>query len=373
MPRISAILSTFNDEKYLPQAVESILNQTYTDFEFIIIDDASTDGTHEILGRYRDERIICFRNQKNMERSFSRNRAAQVASGEFIAIMDADDISLPDRFATQIGYFESHPNVDVLGSSALAFESNSNKRWKRWQHDETHNEIAWGNITTVPFIHPTIMMRKDVFFQVGGYKEYYPCEDAELWMRMLTNRARFSNLAVPLILYRTSEFQRARQNASIAQAKEIKRAFLETFIGQNINTFEYDLILPIQIAEKKKISIDEVKRGVALLKMIVDEFIKRQLFDGGPVDIDNVYFRSVAKVIRKNENLRRWFLNEFILDENRSSLSQHYWLNKEVPPPLRWLGYFVNSPKQAINLIDEVINEKRTISCLQKKYRSLCG
>jgi glycosyltransferase involved in cell wall biosynthesis len=118
MPRISVVMSVYNGEKYLRQAIESILQQTYTDFEFIIIDDGSTDSSREIIQSYDDKRIRLVINEQNIGLTKSLNKGIRLAKGEFIARMDADDISLPQRFEKQVAYLDSHPEVGVLGTYA---------------------------------------------------------------------------------------------------------------------------------------------------------------------------------------------------------------------------------------------------------------
>ena len=115
-PKVSLIMPLYNAEKYVEEAIESILSQTYTNFELILIDDISTDSTMERVLKYKDGRIRIICNSSNQGIAFSRNRGLEMAQGEYIALMDDDDISLPERFAKQVAFLDSHPEIDFVGA-----------------------------------------------------------------------------------------------------------------------------------------------------------------------------------------------------------------------------------------------------------------
>ena len=119
--KISVVMAVYNGEKYLRSAIDSILSQTYIDFEFIIIDDCSTDNTANILESYTDSRIQIIRNEKNLRLPASLNKGLKIAKGKYIARMDADDIAMPDRFEKQVKYLEAHQEVAVIGGSFQVF------------------------------------------------------------------------------------------------------------------------------------------------------------------------------------------------------------------------------------------------------------
>ncbi len=121
MPKISVVLPVYNSEKYIAEAVQSILDQTFTDFELLIINDASTDGTLQILESFKDDRLKIINNPTNLKVVKSLNKGLELAQGEFIARMDADDIAYPQRFEKQIAYFKKYPQVDVCGTWVQAF------------------------------------------------------------------------------------------------------------------------------------------------------------------------------------------------------------------------------------------------------------
>lgn len=183
MPRlkISVIMSVYNGERYLREAIESILNQTYTDFEFIIVNDASTDGSLKIMQSYGDSRIKIINNEQNIGLTRSLNKAIRQAQGEFIVRQDADDISLPNRLEEQTGYFEQHPEVALLGTSIDIIDENGEILGRRTiLADPSKNFFRSGW-----FAHGSAMFKTDIVNELGGYNELFRyCQDYELWLRI---------------------------------------------------------------------------------------------------------------------------------------------------------------------------------------------
>jgi len=182
-PKITVILPTYNCELYVKSAVESILNQSFTDFEFLIIDDASTDGTIQILKNFNDQRIQLIEKPFNTGYTESLNLGLKFAKGEYIARMDGDDISLPDRFAKQIAYLEAHPEV-VLCATAYKFIG----REPFFDFPENHDAIKVSFLKGNCICHPSVMLRKCLLDAHGitydTSKE--PAEDYDLWIRLLS-------------------------------------------------------------------------------------------------------------------------------------------------------------------------------------------
>ena len=181
MPKISVIMPTKNAGKYIAEAIDSILDQTFSDFEFLIIDDASTDNTLDIIRSYHDKRIKLINGtQKGL--SAALNLGISLAQGEYIARMDADDISLPTRFEKQADYLDAHPEISLLGTWQEHFGR------KHGFHKPSSNpDIAkMALIFTCDFCHSTAMFRRDVFIQNNlFYPENSPIEDYELWSKAI--------------------------------------------------------------------------------------------------------------------------------------------------------------------------------------------
>ncbi len=203
-PRISVIMGiyNFNRPKLLNQAIRSILEQTFSDFELIICDDGSTDGTWELLNQVAvtDERIVLLRNPVNKGLGYSLNQCLRFAKGEYIARMDADDISLPLRLARQIDFLEKHQEYALVGSWAELFENESVWGIRKYPEKPGKKDLLFGP----PFIHPTVLMRADVLKKLNGYrvcKETLRAEDYDLWMRMYAKGYKGYNLQEVLYRY----------------------------------------------------------------------------------------------------------------------------------------------------------------------------
>jgi hypothetical protein len=195
-------MSVLNGELYLREAVESILNQTFRDFEFIIINDGSTDGTAAILEFYQksDPRVRVY-GQENRGVGESLNRGCGLAQGKYIARMDADDIALSDRLARQIEFMEAHAEVDVVGG-AVEFIDVTGKPLITVRYPETDYDIKSRAFSRQsPVVHPTALFRRDVFVSVGGYRPVFMAEDYDLWLRF-AQHGQLANLQEVVLKYR---------------------------------------------------------------------------------------------------------------------------------------------------------------------------
>ena len=231
-PEVTVLMSAYNRSEYLREAIESILSQTLMSFEFIIIDDSSTDGTWDILTEYadRDQRIALVRNRKNLGLSQSLNKGLVLAHGNYIARQDADDVSMPERLAAQVGYFEQKPRVGLLGTANYVINSSGQQRAVH-RHPEIDTEIRWQMLFHNAFCHSSVMFRREL---LNGeslfYKDNLPCsQDYELWSRMLQHTAA-ANLKLPLVAWRKSDGsisttlrEEQQRIATIISAQQIRR------------------------------------------------------------------------------------------------------------------------------------------------------
>ena len=229
--KISVIMSVYNGEKYLRQAVQSILTQTYADFEFIIINDGSTDGSRELLEGFKDDRIRLF-NDENKGQTKSLNEAIRHSTGKYIARMDADDIALPQRFEKQIYVMESDSDVAMCGSFADVVDGGG--RYIRTYRVPVSNSSIRRNILMHnPFIHSSVMIRKDVLDAVGYYDESFNrAQDYELWTRIVF---KYTTVNIPeiLIKYRIHDDQMTSSFGIKMRMEGIKSRLLG--IGRAIN------------------------------------------------------------------------------------------------------------------------------------------
>ncbi len=204
MKKVSVIMSVYNSEKFLKLALDSVLQQSYSDFELILIDDGSQDATKKIIESYAsaDSRIIPVFNQKNLGLTVNLNKAIKLSQGSYIARMDADDIALPKRFERQIEYLDTHPGIDLIGSAAIDVDENGIElqlRKSPKNHEEIINLLPKAN----PIIHSTVLFRKDRFAEIGFYNESYrTTQDYEMWFRAAGKGLKFHNLQEVLLKYR---------------------------------------------------------------------------------------------------------------------------------------------------------------------------
>ena len=196
---VSVVMATYNHEKYLGTSITSILSQTHSNFELIIVNDNSPDRSDDIIREFAamDERIVYLLNERNLKLSACRNKAIKAAKGDFIVIVDSDDICTPDRLEKQLNHFDTHPDCDVLGSSyGLFFDSNA----------EVCDSVVSANTNDIyngqPLVHgPTCMIRRSVFVTHGFFNSKYDdAEDYELWSRWLAQGVVFNN--IPDVLYK---------------------------------------------------------------------------------------------------------------------------------------------------------------------------
>ncbi len=200
-PRVTVLMPVYNGEKYLREAIESILSQTFADFEFLIINDGSTDRTAEIIASYKDRRIRLIPNESNLGLIATLNRGLRLSRGEYIARMDADDISLPRRLEKQVQFMDRHPRVGVCGTRFRTIGDEKNIRGRMVKTDP--DMIRCGLLFSSMLAHPTIMMRKDLIerHNLLYNPEFVHVEDFELWVRML-NYCDLANLKDTLACYR---------------------------------------------------------------------------------------------------------------------------------------------------------------------------
>lgn len=203
-PLVTVLMPVFNGEKYIYEAIESILNQTFRNFEFIIIDDGSTDQTSTIIKSFTDPRIRLVQNTENIGVSKSSNKGLALAEGIYIARLDADDVSLPERLSKQVEYLEHHPNIGVLGTSLQIIDAHNNKS-NTLLLPTQHNVLKWCLCFINSIAHSTVMMRREVVEQVHGYNaDMVLAEDYDLWRR-LSCITQLSNLHDIYVLYRVHD------------------------------------------------------------------------------------------------------------------------------------------------------------------------
>lgn len=236
--RISVVMSVFNGEKYLREAVDSILAQTLTDFEFIIVDDGSTDRSLEIIQSYarQDARILVVRQAENLGLAKSLNRGIALARGDLIARMDADDISLPDRFETQVQFLYENPDVDLVGSWVEFIDQNGKTTGEVSKYPGSAMGLRWGLFFENHLWHPTVMARRSFFDCADVYDEAFDTtQDYELWARSNLH-SRYRNIQKVLLKYRMhdSSISKLRNTSQMANLYCISQRTISFYLGKEI-------------------------------------------------------------------------------------------------------------------------------------------
>jgi glycosyltransferase involved in cell wall biosynthesis len=207
-------MSVYNGARFLPEAVESILGQSWSDFEFVIVNDGSTDETWSILECYRsqDSRVRLV-DQEKLGLTASLNRGCSLSRGEFIARMDADDVAMPRRLERQMHFMATHPGVGVLGGAFELIDATGKRMGVSWLPSEDH-EIRRMLLDSTAFLHPSVLMSRSALGRVGGYREVKYAEDYDLWLR-LAEQTKLANLREVIHQYRVHPEQ-----VSVSKCKE---------------------------------------------------------------------------------------------------------------------------------------------------------
>lgn len=204
-PKVSVVMPAFNAADFVQAAVESILHQHFDDFELIIVEDGSSDRTWDILQAcaQQDQRVRLLRNADNQGVLASRNRGLAAAQGEYLAVQDADDLSLPGRLAVQVTYLDQQPAVSAVGSPAQRIDA-AGCVLSTWEVPQGHAQIRAHLLFTSPIAHTTMLARLALVRQVGGYQYEYGVEDYDLWWR-LSKVGRLETIPQVLAQYRISD------------------------------------------------------------------------------------------------------------------------------------------------------------------------
>lgn len=250
-PLISVIMSAYNAEKYIQEAVESILQQTYKNIELIIFDDCSQDKTAEILFflAQKDARIkIITRNENHGLKGFIKNLndGIEIANGKYIARMDADDYSMPDRFEKQVHFLESHPEISMIGAQINLIDE-KNEFIKEKKGALTHEEIVKRIPLQIQLFHPVIMFRNHE--NIKYREKFLYCEDYDLYLNLITQGKKLANLKDTLLKYRVLNQSISRKDSTFVKKLMVEKAL--DFYNQRYKTGNdaYETFNPDEILE----------------------------------------------------------------------------------------------------------------------------
>ncbi len=234
-PLVSVVMSTYNRADILSETVDSILNQTFDDFEFIIINDNSTDATYEKLLEYKDNRLRIFNNRKNCGCTFNYHNAQNLALGKYIAHIDDDDISMPERFEKQVNFLESNNHIDLLGTFIETFGENSRPSWVFYTEPEKLDFLM--NFYN-PICHSSVMYRKSFVDKFAiNYDISKKCaQDYDLYKQIIINGGKIANLDEILLRYRMHPDRltdvKETQQIQIENADKVKNDLLLRYLDK---------------------------------------------------------------------------------------------------------------------------------------------
>lgn len=317
-PKISVIMPVYNSSKYLKKAIDSILKQTFSDFELIILNDCSTDDSKVIIENYalEDNRIVFIDKTHNVGPALLRNEGIDNAKADFIALMDSDDVALPKRFEKQVVFLENNPDIDLCGTWYTIFgEGIKDKIVKNAQN---HDLLKVSFLNDNPIGNPTVMLRKRIFASNRFNPDYVPVEDYELWSRTITKH-KFYNIPETLLLYRwhnTNISQTKKENTENALFK-IKKNQLEQFgiVDENeIHSFINALVF------QKKLKSSEVYQAILSGKILLERNQELNNFD--TIILKKNIEKVLIRTIRNSQNYNLQFFTK---------LRSQRWIFSKIP------------------------------------------
>ena len=307
-PLVSVIMSCYNEtEKDLRDSIESILNQSYNNFEFIIVNDnPNNTSLMNTLNSYRskDSRVKLIVNPKNIGLSASLNRALQISKGYYIARMDADDISYQDRLIKQVNYLESNSECDLVATNRDDIDENSNIIRKSSSIIIPDKLIPivlkYGAIIT----HPSIMVKSNIIKKFKGYRAFRSAQDYDLWLRMVSINCKFHIISEPLLKYRIRQNSITNSNfaKSYFEFKYIKKLFFERMKKSNQDSYSDDAFYKMTLHNQKKhFQINnQFQQLNQIKKNVYKPFILLKILFGAITDFDcfnNLKNLILAKLI----------------------------------------------------------------------------
>jgi glycosyltransferase involved in cell wall biosynthesis len=268
---VTVLTTVYNSAPYLEEAIRSILQQTFADFEFIIIDDASTDESPGILARFaqEDSRLRIVTNDKNIGLGESLNKGLALASAPLIARLDSDDVAENNRLELQLAYMNDHPDIGVLGSSMAVIDEEGTLREDAWNMPLSHALIVWGMLFWATMLHPAVMYRKSIVDAVGYSSDAdHMANDLKLWIDLAKRGVRFANLLDCLTRYRIRASQMSNVFRSEMQrnAEALRRSYARFLLGGEFADHDLECLLTAQSRAGQKIGLAQLLRVFSIGK-----------------------------------------------------------------------------------------------------------
>ncbi len=308
-PTVTVLMSVYNGMPYLPNSVLSVLKQTFTNLELLIIEDGSTDGSLNYLQTLQDQRVRIEINQKNLGMAASLNKGILLARGKYIARLDADDICLPERIQTQVDFLELNQKIEVFGSYAQVISSTDEKLFI-WKQALLPLEINWKIIFKNPFIHSSVMFRRDTVLRHSiKYHNLWGAEDYQFWSEILKHGDGANHDQI-LIQYRRHDKSMTTYNSI-----QMKVAHLE--IANRNQAFLSETVVSKHDSEK-----------------LISEYTERRV----SIKSANLYCSLLKKYLVKSKN--EIGIKQFVDAQNKKLISH---LNSKLLKIFFSIRFFLNS------------------------------
>ncbi len=293
MPKVSVIMPVYNGEKYIEKAINSILNQTYKDFELILIDDCSPDSSIEIAKKLNDPRIRIIQNEKNSGIAFSRNVGLKAARGEYIALMDDDDLTVPHRFEKQVAYLDNHLDIDVVGGQVALIDENDNITCIRNTPLINPKFIKATLMIRDPIGNGSAMFRKkliednSILYKDGccGMEDYLFWIDCSL-------HGNITNIQEIMLYWRCTNQNETYKNRVILEKKRREKYSEIQKYAMNMNGIDLDEIeieivtnMLIEDMSTNSVSVEELRKLYIVLKKIIHQVYEKGMNNANEIRI----------------------------------------------------------------------------------------
>jgi len=340
MAEISVLMCVYNGEKYLPQSIDSILGQSFRDFEFVLVNDGSSDRSLEILSAYarKDNRIILISNSENLGIAASVTKGLQFCTGKYIARMDQDDIALPERFKVQHQYLESRPEIDAVGTGLIFIDENGIPTGKRHISPTDSMIIRLQMYYNCVLHNPSVMMRSSyyqLYNERESEKDFFAADDYSFWLRKNTHHL-YANIAEPYLYYRVHQGQTSK-NRNQRQRKETLRSAQLAYSDLLGYMIPYEVIESFYYVNRVEVeSPESVREGLQTIYRIQRAFEEQNhLSPVQKLDTRKYSYEKIKSMIAKYQNMPGVRINGWLLLMRLSPL----WVLQDV------LGKFRSKPE----------------------------
>lgn len=310
--KVTILIPVYNGERYIAESIKSILDQTYKDFELLIINDGSTDKTNDIIKSFKDIRIRLIENPKNLGLILTRNKGLKESTGEYIAFLDSDDIAYPSRIEKQITFLEKNQDFGMVGSWVKIIDEKSKETDIKWKYFLSPNKIPFELLFNNYFTQSSVIIRKKIL-QNETYREgFAPAEDYDLWVR-IAEKTKVWNLPKYLTKYRIHDKNISKTSSNL-QKQCAEKVIMLQLQNLNINPSEEELYIhqldfnSLNISKKEFINKEEI-----WLKKLINANTDKKIYS--IVEFSKFISKRWMRICASNIDIRFWVLRKYFNSE----------------------------------------------------------